>query len=89
MTINKIHELTIKKYGANSMLNKAIQEMNELIEELRDNKAGVKNVHCIMEEIADCRNMIDKLLIIFDINNNEVCEIQKNKMIRTYERLNS
>ena len=89
MTIKKIHIKTIEKYGRLANVNKAIQEFNELIEELRDNKNGNANIPAIIEEIADCRNMIDKLIIIYNIDNNDVGEIQKNKMIRTYERLNS
>ena len=89
MTIKKIHIKTIEKYGRLANVNKAIQEFNELIEELRDNKNGCTNIPAIIEEIADCRNMIDKLIIIYNIDNNDVGEIQKNKMIRTYERLNS
>jgi len=87
LTIKQIHELTIKTWGRMANINKSIQEMMELIEELRDNKIGAKNQHNIIEEIADCRNMLDKLVVIYEIDDKEVHEIQRNKMVRTYKRL--
>lgn len=87
MTIREIHIKTIEKYGRLDNINKAIQELNELIEELRDKKNGEKNSHKIQEEIADVRNMCDKLEIIFNLNPKETKEIQLNKMVRTLQRL--
>ena len=81
------HKETINLYGDTAMINKSIQEFNELIEELRDYKAGYKNKTDIIEEIADCYNMLDKLIILFEFNSKEVVEIKNNKMIRTIARL--
>ena len=81
------HKETIEKYGKVAMVNKSIQEINELIEELRDYKSSHDNKHEIIEEIADCYNMLDKLVILFDFNSKEVVEIKNNKMIRTIARL--
>ena len=81
------HKETIDKYGKTAMINKSIQEFNELIEELRDYKSSHDNKHEIIEEIADCYNMLDKLVILFDFNSKEVVEIKNNKMIRTIARL--
>jgi predicted house-cleaning noncanonical NTP pyrophosphatase (MazG superfamily) len=81
------HKETIEKYGETAMINKSIQEFNELIEELRDYKAGYKNKTDIIEEIADCDNMLDKLIILFGFSSKEVVEIKNNKMIRTIARL--
>ena len=81
------HKETIEKYGKIAMINKSIQEFNELIEELRDYKASHNNKTDIIEEIADCYNMLDKLLILFAFDPKEVREIKNNKMIRTIARL--
>lgn len=87
MKIREIHIKTIHKYGYMANINKAIQELNELIEELRDKKNGCKNSLAIQEEIADVRNMCDKLEIMFDIDTAETKEVQINKMARTLHRL--
>ena len=81
------HKETIDKYGQAAMVNKTIQEFNELIEELRDWKTGFKNIDHITEEIADCQNMLDKMIIMLKIDFKEVKEIKINKMKRTIKRL--
>jgi NTP pyrophosphatase (non-canonical NTP hydrolase) len=89
LTIKDIHIKTIQNYGITDNINKAIQELNELIEELRDYKNNVgRNVNNIKEEIADVRNMLDKMILICKIDPSEVKSIQKDKMKRTLERLN-
>ena len=88
-TIDEIHKLTIQKYGKLDMLNKAIQEMNECSEAIRDFKNGMKNNFNLMEELQDVKNMIRKVELIAGFDSKECKEIQINKMIRTYERLNN
>jgi len=89
LKLKDIHKQTIDKYGYTVNVNKAIQELQELCEELRDNKNGAANHGNIMEEIADVRNMLDKLIIMYNYDSVEIAEIQVNKMRRTHERLNA
>ncbi len=89
MKLSDIHQETITKWGITENINKAISEMQELTEALRDNKNGAKNHSKIIEEIADVRNMMDKLIIIYKLDHVEIAEIQVNKMKRTHERLNA
>ena len=81
------HKETIDKYGQVANVNKAIQEFNELIEELRDWKIGFKNKENIIEEIADCYNMLDKMQIMFKVPASQIKDIKVSKMKRTVKRL--
>lgn len=89
LTRMSVHIKTIKKWGRVKNINKAIQEFNELIEELRDNKAGAKNHDDIFDEVADCYNMLDKLCVIYSLDKNEIRTRMNEKMCRTNMRLDT
>lgn len=87
LTRKAVHLKTIEKYGELKNINKAIQEFNELIEELRDNKAGSKNHDDIFDEVADCYNMLDKLCVIYGFDKREILTRMNDKMCRTNMRI--
>ena len=87
ITRAEIHHKTISKWGRTANINKSIQEFNELIEELRDNKNGAKNHSEIFDEIADCYNMLDKLRIIYGFDIKDITARMNDKMCRTNQRL--
>lgn len=68
ITEKEIHQKTIDAYGVNDMINKAIQEMQELIECLRDYKIYPNNENKVLEERVDVEKMLNKLDVIFDFD---------------------
>ena len=82
-----IHQMTIEKYGAVEMINKCIQEMQELAECLRDNKHGENNLASVLEERVDVEKMLNKLDVIFGFKDADKKLISNAKMRRTLDRL--
>ena len=69
----------IAKFGIDSQLNVAVEEMSELTKEICKNNRGFKNVNHIAEEIADVEIMLEQLKLIFDCE--EAVEDWKDKKI--------
>lgn len=82
--INKI----VKHYGAKHQMEKAIEECQELIEEIKPAIDGLGFVENIVDEIADVEVMINQLKIIFDCFG-EVEERIEYKINRQLERMKS
>jgi len=82
-----IHRMTIEKYGAIEMINKCIQEMQELAENLRDNKNGIDNLAGVLEERVDVEKMLNKIDVIFGFTEEDKQLISNAKMRRTLDRL--
>ena len=78
----------VNKYGADSQVKKAIEELAELQVELCHYLCGRAELSRISEEMADVRIMLEQLLIIFG-NNNFVAEWEKVKAARLMERINA
>ena len=78
----------VNKYGADSQVKKAIEELAELQVELCHYLCGRGDLSAISEEMADVRIMLAQLLIIFG-NDNIVAEWEKVKVARLMERINA
>lgn len=62
----------IEKYGNDSQIDVAIEEMSELIKELLKNRRGKQNRCNIADEMADVYIMLEQLKFIFFIGENEL-----------------
>jgi hypothetical protein len=60
-------EDVIHKFGKTSQLIVAIEEFSELIKELCKTFRSPSNVENIVDEIVDCKIMLEQLQLIFDI----------------------
>lgn len=92
--VNTTVKLMLKKFGENSQIDVAIEEMSELIKELIKykrskvhfrEKEATSREH-VIEEIGDVMFMIEYLKEIFKIKDEDVLSIVKQKAIRTKER---
>jgi hypothetical protein len=61
-----IHEKAVHHYGAESQINKCVEELSELSVQLMKHQNGADNVDAIAEEIADCRIMLEQMEIVFN-----------------------
>jgi NTP pyrophosphatase (non-canonical NTP hydrolase) len=80
-------EKAIEVYGKDMQLNVAIEEFSELIKEICKHKRGEDNRDNIIEEMADCRIMIEQLMIIFEIKTYQINPVINQKMVRLEKRL--
>ena len=83
----EIHHKVINHFGIRNQLEKAIEEIKELIVEI---DKDYKSITAMTSEIADVKNMSEQLdiitIILQDLNNineKEVEETQNEKMNRT------
>lgn len=58
----------INTFGEDMQLNVAVEEFSELTKEICKYKRGADNKQNIIEEMADCRIMLEQMKIIFGIN---------------------
>jgi hypothetical protein len=58
----------INTFGEDMQLNVAVEEFSELTKEICKHKRGADNKQNIIEEMADCRIMLEQMKIIFGIN---------------------
>lgn len=72
----------IKHYGNENQLLKAIEELNELIDAIKQ-----KNPQNILEELADCIIMIKQIQIIYGFSNQEIDAQIDFKLQRTRQRI--
>ncbi len=89
----KIHQELFNKKGEISNINKVIQELNELAEELRDYKTAYingtqpVNFSNILEERCDVENCLEKLDVFFRWKEEGIEERKNNKMQVAANRL--
>ena len=74
----KIMSRAIATYGAQAQIDKAIEEMSELIKIMRD---------AVAEEIADVMIMLKQLRMIYDCDG-KILDYQDDKLRRLEKRLN-
>ncbi len=79
-----IHLKVIEHWGEELQTNKAIEEMNELIFEL---KKVNKDKNNIISEMADVLNTLEQQCFIHSISPNDIQAEQDRKMQRTLERI--
>lgn len=91
-TVSDIHKMTVEEFGEWNMLNKSIQEFQEIIESIRDIKTGMINGAVtqemfanLVEELGDGMNITDKLIVMFNLNKADVRSSAKDKMKRTLD----
>jgi len=60
--VNRLYEMAIKKWGADSQIAKAVEECAELIVTLAKNNS----IDDILEEMADVEIMLEQLKLIFN-----------------------
>lgn len=77
----------INIYGKNAQLDMCIEEMSELTKEICKSKRGKDNKEEIIEEMADVYIMLEQLKIIFSIEQYEIDDIARIKLLRLEERL--
>lgn len=74
------------RYGPESQIMMAIEEMSELTKELCKRRRGRDNLAAIAEEVADTLIMMEQLQLIFDIHD-AVCAQMDQKILRLQERV--
>lgn len=84
MTYRQIVREAIRKYGKESQLIIAMEEMSELTKELSKHIRGYDNRAHILEELADCEVMFDQIKEIFEFNDDDV-NLEKMKKARRLE----
>lgn len=92
--INTVIKQMLSKFGEDSQIDVAIEEMSELIKELikykrsklhfRERQAASRD-H-VVEEIGDVMFMIEYLKRIFNISDEDIAAIVTQKAMRTKER---
>lgn len=83
MQTKELYIQAIKKWGAESQILMAIEEMSELIKALCKYPRTINNStrNDILEEIVDVQIMIEQLLITFDV---DLLEFEEAKMSKLY-----
>lgn len=82
-------EALIQKYGVETQVLVAVEEMSELQKALLKNiNRNSKNLSEVKEEMVDVSIMLEQLRYIYKISNREFATIKKNKIERTEKRLN-
>ena len=91
--ISTVKEM-IAKFGEDSQIDVAVEEMSELIKELikykrakiHENDKKNSRLEHVLEEIGDVMLMIESLKVIFDLTDEDIKEIVFKKAKRTRER---
>jgi uncharacterized coiled-coil protein SlyX len=82
-----IYNKVIEHYGVIAQKKKAIEELNELIAEIRKDLDGNYDKQAIISEMADVSNMFEQLLLMYGIVGNDICNEADVKMNRTMLRI--
>jgi hypothetical protein len=88
ITLFDVHKKLIEHYGIRKRVNKTISEFAELGVALKDNLAGADNLDEVTEEISDCYNMLDDMVVAYGIAKETIDNIKLEKLKRTLKRLN-
>ena len=89
MTENEksLYDKAIKKWGVDSQVYMALEEMGELITAINQYKRNRIELKDVCTEIADVQIMMEQLAIIFDEN---IVKLEKNnKLLRLQKRVNN
>lgn len=77
----------IDHYGPEAQKVKAIEELSELQKEIAKDLIGQGSIENIAEEIADVQIMLRQLQMIYEIENDDVEKIMREKILRTCHRI--
>ena len=83
MDEKEIMKMAISKYGDESQIDMAIEEMSELTKALLKRRRKIGSIDDILEEMADVSIMLDQLEIIFG----DYKKIRDYKMCRLESRI--
>ena len=81
--MTNIYKLALKKWGNNSQIMMAIEEMSELTKELSKSYRGKCNADQVREEMADVEIMLTQLKMIFG----DIRFIKDKKLVRLAKTL--
>ena len=81
-----VYQAAYEKWGENSQVMMAIEEMSELTKEICKVYRGLGDINNLAEEIADVTIMMEQLRLIYNIND-DVCEQMDIKIRRLQDRL--
>lgn len=84
MTRYEMHKKVIAHHGKDNQINKLFEELQELKDEINN---GSNTVNLALE-IADVMNMLEQLVIIYNLDESTVNTCQNNKMLRELGRIN-
>lgn len=87
MVMREDYEKIIDHYGPEAQKVKAIEELSELQKEIAKDLIGQGNIENVAEEIADAKVMIEQLQMIYEIENDDVEKIVREKILRTCHRI--
>lgn len=83
----KLYIEAINKWGKDSQIEMALEEMGELITAINQYKRNRIELKDVCTEIADVQIMMEQLAIIFDEN---IVKLEKNnKLLRLQKRVNN
>lgn len=85
--IDSICRNAINRFGIDSQLNVAVEEMSELIKELCKYKRYSNNKDAILEELADCCIMFRQIGFIFEFSEHDIKEAIEAKAKRLEGRM--
>jgi len=87
MSLYGIYKRVIEHYGKRNQLEKAVEELGELIDEVGKIGTRLYSSDNLLMELADVQNMINQLKLIFNFSDAEVEKVMLEKMKRTIERI--
>jgi NTP pyrophosphatase (non-canonical NTP hydrolase) len=87
MSLYGIYKRVIEHYGKRNQLEKSVEELGELIDEVGKVGTRLYSRDNLLMELADVQNMINQLKIIFNFTDEEVEKVMLEKMQRTIERI--
>lgn len=87
MVMRENYKKIIDHYGTDTQKVKAIEELSELQKEIAKDLIGQGNIENVAEEIADAKVMIEQLQMIYEIENDDVEKITREKILRTCHRI--
>lgn len=87
MITKKNYKKIIDHYGTDTQKVKAIEELSELQKEIAKDLIGQGNIENAAEEIADVQIMLRQLQMIYEIENDDVEKIMREKILRTCHRI--
>lgn len=86
MILKQKQQAIFNHYGLPNQIEKAIEELTELTEELKTFNAGEGNIKELASEIADVENMLDQIKDALSLDG-EVRAIKHDKCVRQLARI--
>lgn len=83
----RILQKAINIFGVDMQLNVAVEEFSELTKEICKYKRGFDNKESIVEEMADCCIMLEQMKMIFDVSEEEIMTVIREKMKKLKENI--